>query len=394
MAIPTQFSVTNKRSAPIANPAQPIDGANPLTAESIGFISGAATLPALSGGSIAAPSELTAQSIGDVDSASLFGALSVGTINNPSIVTAESVAPVDNATLVTAKNAPSIATPSTATAENQPSIATPSALTARPSTLTIPPFPLNHARILYENRLESLDASSSSIPGSSPINAIKPNTWERFNNISGGNGYVRFDMSATRGVDTICIGAHNAGSKGYNFIAYYRETVSGPLIQFSTGVTPDTDAPIMFHINTLVSAKVIEIYFNGGLDLFSIGYISAGVALQMQRPFFNGHQPYTDSDVTEYYSNRTESGEIIGRQIRRKGYETTFEWQNLDDEWYRANIPAFKESVKTRPMFIAWNLLEYPRDVAFGETTGDISTSMQNGTRTKRTGLSFTLKGV
>lgn len=149
----------------------------------------------------------------------------------------------------------------------------------------------------------------------------------------------------------------------------------------------------MYHKTSKVNVRRVRVIVSGGGD-FEVGYISAGTALQMQRPFFNGHQPYTDSDVTEYYSNRTESGEIIGRQIRRKGYETTYEWQNIDDGWYRDNIPEFKEYAKIRPMFIAWNLLEYPKDVAFGETTGDIASSMQNGTRTKRSGLSFTLKGV
>lgn len=379
MAIPTQFSVAKTRKCPLANPAQPIDGANPLTAEDVCFISGASVLPAEAAGGIGTPSELSAQPVEDIDNASLFSALSVGTINNPSVIAAESVAPVDNASVIDA--------------ESEASISTPTPLTAKPATQTSGPFPLNHARILYNNKLFGYETVTS-VKGV-PINALTPNTWQRwiFDSSTTSSG-IRIDLQSAVTMDCICIGAHNLGAIG--------ATVS--LTYSADGTTfvdwaPDFDvggrAAIMSYTQTPKQVKSIQIFIQAGTTATGyIGYISAGEALQMQRPFFNGHQPYTDADVTEYYSNRTESGNIIGRQIRRRGFETTYEWKNIDDTWYRNNIPVFKDYAKRWPMFIAWNLLEYPKDVAFGETTGDIKASMQNGTRTKRTGLSFTLKGV
>lgn len=365
MAIPTQFSVTSTRRSPIANPESPKDLPQVIDAESQSIVDGANILASLSSVGVDSPDNITAQPSVSIDTSVTIPALSAGVVDAPSNVSAEAQATTP---------APSIVTPNAGTA-------------------ITPPFPLNHARILYENRLEQLEASSSDISGSTPINAIKPNTWERFNNMAGGNGYIRFDMAATRGVDTICIGAHNAGSKDYNFIAYYRATTGGDLIQFASGVTPDTDASIMFHRSELVSAKVIEIYFNGGSDAFSIGYISAGVALQMQRPFFNGHTPITDADVTEYYSNRTESGEIIGQKILRQGYQTSADWSNLDDTWYREYFAPFKQAAKLKPFFFAWNLLEYPDDVGLCRIASDISAPMQNGVVTKRN-VSMNLLGA
>ena len=540
MAIPTQFSVAKTRKCPIANPTQPVDGANPLTAEGIGFISGASVLPAKSAGDIGAPNELSAQPIEGIDNASLFSALSNATIDNPSIIVAEPAAPVDvaselnaepstgvdapsftivdriqynfinsddgwtanNATLTPGANALTVqmtgadlqllksgfsssdksknilwirikCTSATVSgtvsaftlnsnhgftsqfsvksdvitftqgvnfnvylnlgeiqdylvdgmtslridpfegsletfevdhiilgryetdiiARDEASIDTPSALTPNAATPTSGPFPLNHARILYNNKLFGYE-SVTSVKGV-PLNALTPNTWQRwiFDSSATSSG-IRVDLPAAVTMDCICIGAHNLGAIG--------ATVS---ITYSTDGTtfvdwaPDFDvggrAAIMSYTQTPKQVKAIQIFIQAGTTATGyIGYISAGEALQMQRPFFNGHQPYTDADVTEYYSNRTESGNIIGRQIRRRGYETTYEWQNIDDAWYRYNIPVFKDYAKKWPMFVAWNLLEYPDDVAFGETTGDIKASMQNGTRTKRTGLSFTLKGV
>lgn len=377
MAIPTQFSVAKTRKCPLANPTQPVDGANPLTAEDVGFISEASTIPAKTAGDICAPSELSAQPIEGIDNASLFSALSAGTIDNPSIVTPESVAPVENASLIGA--------------EPEAVISTPTPFTAKAGTLVAPPFPLNHARILYLNKLEAYTSVTSDV-ASNAINAIKRNTWEKWT--PSGPGYFKLTFAFDRGVDTICIGAHNLGTKGYTVSAFYREEEASPLIAFGDAVTPTDDTPIMWHLPFSRLMRVVEIYISDSSGQAEVGYISAGDALQMQRPFFNGHNPFDDSDVTEYYAKRTESGERIGRDIRRKGFETSFEWQNLDDGWYREYIPEFKHYAKINPIFVAWNLLEYPNDIAFGETTDDMRASMQNGTRTKRNGFGFTLAGV
>ena len=393
MAIPTQFSVTKTRKCPIANPTQPIDEASTLTAEWVGFISGASALPVKSAGDIDAPVEIAAESAITVDNASLFSALSVGEINNPSLVTAKTAAPVDDASLISAESQPSVALPSAASAESAPSIATPNALTANAGTPISGPFPLNHARILYNNKLFGYE-SVTSVKGV-PLNALTPNTWQRwiFDSSTTSSG-IRIDLPSAVTIDCICIGAHNLGAIGATVSLSY-STDGTTFVDWSPDFDVGGRAAIMSYTQTPKQVKAIQVFIQAGTTATGyIGYISAGEALQMQRPFFNGHQPYTDSDVTEYYSNRTESGNIIGRQIRRRGYETTYEWQNIDDTWYRNNIPVFKDYAKRYPMFIAWNLLEFPDDVAFGETTGDIATSMQNGTRIKRTGLSFTLKGV
>lgn len=391
MAIPTQFSVAKTRKCPLANPTQPVDGANPLTAEGIGFISGASVLPAKSAGDIGAPNELSALSVAtidnpvsisaqpveDIDNASLFSALSASTINNPSVISAESVASVDNASVIGA--------------ESESAISAPTPFTAKAGTLVAPPFPLNHARILYRNKLENYQSVVSDV-ASNALNALKRNTWEKWT--PSGPGYFKATMQFDIGVDAIALGAHNLGTKGYTVEAFYRETAAGPLIPFGTSITPTDDTPIMWHLPFDTLMRVVEIYISGSTGSAEVGYISAGKALQMQRPFFNGHNPFDDSDVTEYYAKRTESGERIGRDIRRKGFETSFEWQNLDDGWYRNYIPEFKQYAKINPIFVAWNLLEYPNDIAFGETTDDMKASMQNGTRTKRSGFGFTLAGV
>jgi hypothetical protein len=398
MAIPTQFSVTKQAKRPIANPNNAQDLANVIGAESIGFVSGASSLPTKSpsetGNAVAIGSEL----IPEQDNASLVGALSVASINNPSLVGSQSVPAQDNASALPVISQADIDDASAASAQTAPAFSAPSAITSNAGTSISPSFPLNHARILYDNLLTNYQELTVS-DGDNGSYALIPNTYQKWDVTSSSTETIIILLPNNVYMDTFCIGAHNLfGAQSSQATPYkfsYSSAEEGTFVNVAAFATPTSNDAIMVHVETPISVKKLKLEISPSpLRSKQIGYISGGMALQMQRPFFNGHQPYADSGVTEYYSNRTESGEIIGRQIRRRGFETTFEWNNLSDEWYRTYIPEFKESAKLRPMFVAWNLLEYPDDVAFGETTGDFSTSMQNGTMIKRSSLSFTLKGV
>jgi hypothetical protein len=445
MAIPTQFSVTNTLRTPIANSSTSLDTANPATPESaqglddaspanavsVGILEGAdiigsVALPVIDGAEqytaqsvvvIGLPSAASTQSQPSTDTPSVAGSVALPTLDNATAATSEALPTTDtpsvaNALAATVADAPSLAgtqvqpsadTPSVVNTQTQPNTATPSAasgqaiysaptpsaLTARAGTLTVPPFPLNHARILSSNKLQVYSSVSSDVGGDS-INALKPNTFERWTPT--GDGYFKVVLTSSQPIDTICLGAHNLGDRGVTVNPQYRETDGGPLIQFAGARTATTNAPIMFHRSSSVDVRVVEIYLSGNTDA-EVGYISAGLALQMQRPFFNGHVPITDADVTQYYHNKTESGNIIGQAIRSQGYKTSYSWENIDDTWYRTYFAPFKQAIKTQPFFIAWNLLEYPLDVGFGRVAQDISTPMQNGTVTKRGGLSFEFLG-
>lgn len=268
-------------------------------------------------------------------------------------------------------------------------IPAPILITPNAQGLTAPPFPLNHARILYRNELfTSLSVTATS--GTDPLNAIKPNTYEAFTFT--GNTELVATLSANQQVDTICIGAHNLGDDGGTVTVSIDDNESDPVtVSDSIAVTDNT--PIMFHFPAEYSAKRVIVSFTASTaNEKRIAYISAGVSLQMQRPFFSGHNPINNADVTSYYNNRTQSGNIIGQEVRRLGFKTAASWKNLDDGWYRNYIPAFKESSKTLPFFFAWNLLEYPQDVGFCRISEDIS-APYSGVRNLRT-LDINLLGV
>lgn len=250
--------------------------------------------------------------------------------------------------------------------------------------LTSPPFPLNHARILYNNILFSSTVTATN--GSNRISSIKPNTYERFT--FSGETQVYYSIPTNQNVDTICIGAHNL--IGATVRVYYDKDDSGMLRHLGSQVATGED--MMFHFDTIYSAKRISVKVETTEPNNYIGYISAGVALQLQRPFFGGHSPINDSDESSIEFARTQAGEIISSQLMKRGKQTDVTVNNLNDAWFNQYIPAFRVSAKTLPFFFAWNLLEYPNDVGLCRLSQDIQDGYSNTLNLHN--LSFTLLGA
>lgn len=364
MAIPTQFSVASKPCRPIANPDGKGDLPNSINAENQSIVDGANILASLSSVGVDNPDNITAQPSASIDTSVTIPALSSGIVDAPSNVSAEAQATTP---------APSIVTPNTGTA-------------------ITPPFPLRNPRILYDNALLYYDSITAS--EGAPVNAITPNTWQKWEfDSTSTNSTITVSLSEAITMDAICIGAHNLGSIAATVSITY--SLNGTnFYDWEPDFSVSEDTAIMSYIETPKQVKVIQINILSGVDgLGVIGYISAGEALQMQRPIFNGHTPITDADVTEYYANRSESGEIINQDIRRIGYQSSADFSNLDDTWYRTYFAPFKQSAKKSPYFFAWNLDEYPKDVGLCRASSDMSAPMQNGTRTKRS-VSIPLLGA
>lgn len=261
-----------------------------------------------------------------------------------------------------------------------------------PLPTNTPPFPRNHARILYDNKLFSYSTITAS-SGTGSENVVKPNTWERWNFTNDGSESITIEIADIIQVDTICIGSHNLGDIGGLIEVYYDTDVDpGGLVKIGQ-FTPTDNSALMLHVDTALTTGRIQITLTGGNTINGyIGYISAGIALQMQRPFFGGHTPITDGDVTRYYHNETESGNIIGQLIRSQGYQTKADWQNINDDWYRTYFAPFKQTAKLYPFFFAWNLNEYPLDVGLCRINQDIQ-APYSGKRTMRS-ISIDLMGV
>ena len=243
----------------------------------------------------------------------------------------------------------------------------------------LPPQDPNSPIILYQNRLTS--ASVAVTDGTSGQLVLSPNTFDRWN--FSGSQSITFTLPSAVLVDAIGVGAHNLA--GRTITAEYSTTTGGSWLAFGSAAQTDNLPALIMRAS--VSVRRIRITVSGSGAGF-IGVIYAGLKLQMPHPIYGGHSPLPLNATTDYFNNRSESGEWIGRQIRRRGFETSVELPRLKPDWYRANFQPFVDSAKENPFFFAWRPVSYPSDVGYCWTDGDIRASNIGGGRPE---LSVTL---
>jgi hypothetical protein len=223
------------------------------------------------------------------------------------------------------------------------------------------------ALIGYENILASTANSDQDA-------MLIPNTWERWE-VPAGTQNAVLNTSGTESANFVAVGAHNLGSRGATLEV---EILSG---SYSTvaKVTPADNTPL-FIVFDEADITGVRLTVTGGTSR-EIGVVYAGTYLKMERGIFGGHSPVGLSRKTDYRNATSDTGQFLGRRVRRKGLMGTFAFQNLTDTWYRENFEPFVVSAITKPFFIAWRPDLYPDEVAFGMTTKDISPSNQSGAK-------------
>ena len=240
----------------------------------------------------------------------------------------------------------------------------------KPLPSEMPPFALNHARILYASVLSSSTVAAN--VGVNPRFPLIPNTAQRWTFTAITSNEITFTLPINENIDTVCIGAHNL--VGATVSAYYDPSNTG-FVMFAAGAITVNDNAIMIHTDTPVSAKKLKIKITGITGDFYVGSIYAGIALQMQRPFFGGHTPAVLARQANYYSSMTESGNFIGVEVRRRALESDAAWKNLTDTWYRQYFVPFLASAEVLPFYFAWNLKQYPTDVAYCKNITNVAPS-------------------
>lgn len=208
-----------------------------------------------------------------------------------------------------------------------------------------------------------------SADGSIVPKSLTPNTYERWDDASGTMTGV-FQLSSATRINYVGIAGHNLFSAGTTEIEIrVSSTIGGGKTTINT-LTPVSDAPLMIEIDE-DDVGEITIFMPDGTDR-EIAVVYAGVSLQMPRNIYGGHSPIALSQKTEYQAVKSESGQILGKTIIRKGLETAFSWRLLDDQFYRDEFQPFVEAARTTPFFIKWRPEFYSDEVAFGEVNQDI----------------------
>ena len=221
---------------------------------------------------------------------------------------------------------------------------------------------LNHARIGYENLTYGLTpVASTSAAGRPAVAATYPTTFEFWTPTALPATWT-VDFGTAKAVDYCGLVADLNG-------ATVLVQSSPDNVTWTTQATMTTGR-IGMALFAEVSARYWRLNVSGFFPLIAVVYL--GKSLAMQRKIYQGHTPLTLARETEFTNNASEGGQWLGRSIVRKGASASCAWAHLKADWYRANFDPFVKAARTAPFFVGWRPQQYPAELGFVWTDGDI----------------------
>lgn len=231
--------------------------------------------------------------------------------------------------------------------------------------------PLTHARIAHSlNWLSggtvtasTTDAGYFAEAASNSLSYEKwkptaPGTWE-------------YDHGSAAECDYCVIGAHTLGTDAATFNVQYWD--GGAWVDLCAATSPTTDEPVMV-IFLPETRQRWRVNITAGTP--EMGVVKFGKALQMQRPLYSEYTPFRSARKTEFRSNRSESGESLGRTKVRSYLEFPLSWSSITRDWFDANWLQAILAIEGEAFFVA-PMPSFYGEVAFCEVVGSIPAPRQ-----------------
>lgn len=226
-------------------------------------------------------------------------------------------------------------------------------------------YPLTNARILYAPITGTVTGD-----GENPDYAANDYTSQRWLLSPGSQSWL-ITTAADASLDCVFIAAHNLS--GHSFEIKTASAVGGPYTTRAT-ITPTDNTTICALFNNAgvpYTVREVQIVVAEGSDV-GIGIIRAGHALQMPIPLYGGHKPLNLNRVTEAQQQFSETGQWLGRIIKRRAVATSYDWDLLSTSWYDTYFEPFAQTLPLNPFCIAGNPSKITTDVGFVWTDRDV----------------------
>jgi hypothetical protein len=236
--------------------------------------------------------------------------------------------------------------------------------------------PLNHARILYATLTGTVSGD-----GTNPSYAANNYTSQRWELATGTNNW-NLTTTSDAEIDCVFIAAHNLSGK--IITVQTSNTVGGAYTTRAT-LTPSDNSTIAILFNnsgTAYTIRELRVSINDGSNI-AVGIIKAGKAMQMPIPIYGGHRPLNLNRVTEAQQQFSETGQWLGRIIKRRAVTTSYDWEYLSASWYDTYFEPFAKTLPLEPFCIAGNPSKITSDVGFVWTDRDPE-PVQMGVQTYR----------
>lgn len=222
------------------------------------------------------------------------------------------------------------------------------------------------------------------------VNIANAATYLRWRGTTTGDQSVSVDLSAAQDVNYFAIAKHNLGSTGAT-VTFQSSTDGSAWTDVTTPLMFSSDNVVIYEFDT-VFARFYRIFIEPGSAAPSIAVLYIGETLVLQRRIYVGHTPLPYGRNTTVSNGRSESGEFLGRVLRRQFLESSVSLQNITPAWYRANMEPFIQSATTRPFFWSWKPSSYPDECGYAWLSDDVKMSNQRANGMVQ--CSFQMQGV
>lgn len=224
------------------------------------------------------------------------------------------------------------------------------------------------AVIAYDNVFTqgAVSASSETSDGAAEnaVDGLTYDFWEGEGDTSGDT--LEVNVAGGAACDYLAIAAHNLGSSGATItlqgsadgVAWV--TVAGPF-------SPNVDKPWLWRFPSATYAWWRVLILGGPCRL---GVLQAGLATVLPEGIYVGHQPAPLNRRPRILNNESESGQLLGRSIIRRGSAAVIRQDRVSPAWVRAVWNPFSIHAETKPFFFAWRHASFPEEVIYGWTDG------------------------
>jgi len=238
------------------------------------------------------------------------------------------------------------------------------------------PVDPNNPRIGYHNVVESASAAASSAATGFPVTNLQNDlTFLYWVAADTSAQTLTFTLSAAAELSYVGIARHNLGTVG----ATYELEGSANGVDWTSVAGPQapTDDGIIVHEFDPVSYQYWRLSLGAASEAIEIAVVYLGQILTLERRIYVGHTPLPFGLKSVVSTNRSESGQYLGRVIRRQFYETSIDLENMEPDTMRTEIQPFIDSIADRAFFWAWRPAAYPAEVGFVWAMGDVNPANQ-----------------
>jgi len=215
--------------------------------------------------------------------------------------------------------------------------------------------------------------SGNAATGYPATNLSNPSTALRWQAADTTDQYLTVLFGAEDTVEYMAVARHNWGSGAVvvsvEGLASGADPVSGWTELVSETLLPD-DSPALFRF---VALPLVGIRFKlqpGSVVPFA-AVVFTGALLVLLRGLPTGHTPINYGRTATTLGVRSQGGDFLGTVVLNTALATSIAQQNLEPDWYRANLEPFRLASADATFFWAWSPRDYPFEVGYCSVTND-----------------------